>query len=236
MKKWLKTPLGIAIIAQIIGTALLLARMTSRWDTHDKGGLALAKSGQPVIFVIWHGRLMGIIFMISYFKDVAYVISTSSDGQLISKVVGILKSKTISGSGSNNALSAFREMMRRLKSGKIVGITPDGPRGPARKAAEGAVKIAKASGAPLVPVAWSTNKMKRFKSWDSMAWPGLFSRGVFHFGAPIYIPRDADDKALEKMNIGLEDAVNALFHDADTRFGHTPDHANSRYGIAKKKR
>ncbi|MCE2516830.1 MAG: lysophospholipid acyltransferase family protein [Alphaproteobacteria bacterium] len=236
IKTWLKSPQGIAAVARLASMVLGMLLKTIRWTTIDKGGLELVQSGEAVIFVNWHCRLLSIPAMIGHRYPAAYIISPSRDGQLISGTVAPLGVGTIWGSRSSKAISGYREMRRRLNAGLHVGITPDGPRGPARMAAAGAIMLAKSSGAALVPVSWSTSRIKRLNSWDRLAVPKAFSRGVQYYGAPIRIPRDADDAAVEAARLALEDAINHVSAEADAIFGHAPDHAASRYGEGKEKR
>ena len=45
--------------------------------------------------------------------------------------------------------------------------------------------------------------------------PYPFSRGLFLWGAPILVPRDADEAALEAARVELESALNRLTAQAD---------------------
>jgi hypothetical protein len=49
-----------------------------------------------------------------------------------------------------------------------------------------------------------------------------FSSGVFVWGAPIFVPRDADVAALERARLALEDSLNAVTDEADRLTGQTP--------------
>ena len=235
LKSWLKSPSGEKTITSALSTLLKLLLATIRWKTIDHGGKALVEKGQPVIFVNWHSRLLSIPAMLGGKYPTAYIISPSRDGRAISGMVAPLGVETIWGSKSQKAISGYRDMRRRLQAGFHVGITPDGPRGPARKAAPGAVTLAKASGVPLVPIAWSTSRMKRFDSWDRLALPKPFSRGVFVFGSPIYLNKDTTEDTILAECINLEDAINDVTAEADLYFGHSADHVIERYGVEKKK-
>lgn len=233
---WLKNPSAERFGIWLAGIVLKILLMTIRWRSRDLGGKALIDKGNAVIFVNWHSRLLAVPSMIGRHYPTAYIISPSRDGRMISGMVASLGVETIWGSKSQKALSGYRDMRRRLMAGQHVGITPDGPRGPARKAALGAVSLAKTSGAPLVPIAWSTSRLKRMTSWDRLAVPRFFAQGIQLWGEPITIPKNADAKTLERACLGLENAINELTAEADAYFGHPPDHAESRYGDAKEKR
>ena len=113
-------------------------------------------------------------------------------------------------------------MLRILKDGGSIGITPDGPHGPRMRVSHGTIALAKLSGAPLLPTTFSSTKGKVFKSWDRFFLAGLFGRGVFLWGDPIYVPRDADAAEMERLRLVLEDSLNMLTRSADDRCGRTP--------------
>ena len=236
MASWLKSDTSIRVASRIGSIVVRLLLKSVRWRTIDKGGLAsLRKNPDAVIFVNWHCRLLGAFDMLRPY-NIKGVVSPSTDGKLISGVVGPLGIRTIWGSSNRNTIGAYREMRKTLKDGEHVGITPDGPRGPARKAALGTLALAKASGARIIPLAWSTSRMARLGTWDRFIIPKPFSAGVQLWGEPITIPADMGDAALEKARLRLEDALNELTAEADAVFGHPAEHAESRYGKGRSKR
>ena len=236
IKTWLKSPNGIRATTFLSSLVLRLLLSSIRWQRIDHSGFHHQDDHPALIYVNWHCRLLAMPALLRKHRQTAYIISPSLDGQLISGTVAPLGVATIWGSRSNKAISGYREMRRRLAQNLHVGITPDGPRGPARQAASGALTLAKASGAPIVPVAWSAKAMWRLNSWDRLAIPKPFSRGVQIFGAPITLAKDADDAALEQARLDLEDAINAVTAEADAVFNHPADDALDRYGIGKAKR
>lgn len=96
------------------------------------------------------------------------------------------------GSGS------FRAALRALKDGELVGIFPEATISQSftvKELKSGAVRLARAAGVPLVPVAvWGGQRMFT-KNYPK----ALMSRGRHVFvqvGEPIEVPRKADDDAL----------------------------------------
>jgi lysophospholipid acyltransferase (LPLAT)-like uncharacterized protein len=86
----------------------------------------------------------------------------------------------------------------------------DGPRGPARVAKPGLVFAARETGRPIVPIAWATDRAHVFGSWDRTVLPLPRSRIVIGWGAPLPLPEDGSDEALERARRALEAGVNAL--------------------------
>jgi lysophospholipid acyltransferase (LPLAT)-like uncharacterized protein len=94
-------------------------------------------------------------------------------------------------------------MIRDVKS-KGVAFTLDGPRGPAEQAQPGAVWLAKATGNPLLPFHVEAASSWTMKSWDRTQIPKPFTTNAMAIGEPLYVPRDADDTALEEWRQKLQ--------------------------------
>ena len=100
----------------------------------------------------------------------------------------------------------------RLQEGGQVGITPDGPRGPPRQAAPGAVQLASMAAAPVIPLAAQTSRRRVLPTWDRMVLPLPFGRGVLVCGPPITVPREGWEACLPR----IEAALTRVTDEADT--------------------
>jgi len=109
------------------------------------------------------------------------------------------------------------QLIRSLREGNNVVITPDGPKGPRQQAKSGVIELARLSGMPLLPVAFGAWPRTIMKSWDRFLLPHPFGRAVFVWGEPIYVPADADTAAVEKLQSVLAERLDALVADADAR-------------------
>ena len=96
---------------------------------------------------------------------------------------------------------AFREVLRWLSRGGGVAITPDGPRGPSERMAEGAPLLAKMSGAPVLLVGLACRPALRLGTWDRAILPIPFGRGVVVWAGPFEIAGDADRGAVEAARV-----------------------------------
>jgi lysophospholipid acyltransferase (LPLAT)-like uncharacterized protein len=143
------------------------------------------------------------------------LISRHQDGQIIARTVGHFGIDTIAGSSSRGAGAALRAMLRALKAGEYIGITPDGPRGPRMRASRGIVNVARLAQTPIVPATFSASRRSLLKSWDRfvLAWP--FAHGVFVWGEPIAVPADADEATLEAARKQVEERLNEITRQAD---------------------
>jgi hypothetical protein len=143
------------------------------------------------------------------------LISGHRDGQLVSGMMSHFGSKTVFGSSTRGGAAAFIQLARLLKSGEIVGITPDGPKGPRMRANDGVIALAKVTGAPILPLTFSASLRYVLESWDRFVLPFPFGRGVFLWGEPIYVSKNADDMEMSEKRVELEHALMELTQRAD---------------------
>ena len=161
--------------------------------------------GERYIYAFWHQRQ--VFFTWSHRDcEAAVLVSKSKDGEMIAQTMRLSRIDAVRGSSSRGGASAAREMVEILRSGKDAGITPDGPKGPARQVKEGAVRVAQLSGAPIVPIGNAlSNKLEFAKAWDRFQIPLPFGRAVVIYGTPVRVGPNDDlaAKALE-LKAGLD--------------------------------
>lgn len=197
-----------------------LVHRTSRWEVVG-GEVARARWGEnrPFILVFWHGRLLMMPYIWDLSRPINMMISHHRDGQFVGDTMAHLGIRTVVGSSSRGGSGAVRAMLKLLRDGQCVGLTPDGPRGPLMRASPGVAVIAKLSGLPIIPAAYSSRPSRTLGSWDRFLVARPFSRGVFVWGRAIEVPRDADEAALEHYRLAVEDELNAITADADRLAG-----------------
>ena len=98
-------------------------------------------------------------------------------------------------------------------------MTPDGPRGPRMRVSEGIIALAILGDVPIIPLTYACRPRKMFSSWDRFTLPLPFCRGVFIWGEPIEVPKDADDTIKETERLRLECALQEITNRADTMLG-----------------
>ncbi len=124
---------------------------------------------------------------------------------------------TIRGSSSRKGASALKRMLRLLKSGAELAIAVDGPRGPAFEVKPGAVQLAQSTGTPIIPLAYSASKVKRFKSWDNSFLPFLFGRLTIVYGEPIFLERSL---SVDEGTAQIKAALDAANQQAEAHVNH----------------
>ena len=173
----------------------------------------------------WHGRLLPVaICWRGAGADI--LISRSRDGRLIASTArklghGVIEGSTARGQRDRGSVPAARQVIDHLQTGRYVGITPDGPRGPRMRASIGAIRLAQMGGVDLVPVSASLSPAIRVGSWDRMVIPVPlpFTRAAFLVGDPISVPPDAKSEERERLRLLLESEMNRLTAEADALVG-----------------
>jgi lysophospholipid acyltransferase (LPLAT)-like uncharacterized protein len=186
---------------------------TLRLQIEDPNGVIDFVRNQPVIFAIWHNRLLMLprVFDPCFPTRQSYgLISASGDGDLIALFIERSGYGTIRGSSSRKGVIALRQLVDTLAAGGNVLVTPDGPRGPVYQASQGVVFLAQKSGAPVVPIHMEYLSCWRLKSWDRFVVPRPFAKLRAIFGAPIHIAPTGNTEQFETERLRLQNAMMSL--------------------------
>ena len=177
----------------------------------------LRAEGKSFILAFWHGRLLMIPMAWQRLAPMHMLISAHRDGRIIADAVTYFGVQSIAGSTRRGGSAALRTMVRRLDAGDCVGITPDGPRGPATVASSGIVNLARLAGVPIVPVVFATSRRRVLRTWDRFHLALPFGRGVFLWGDPIEISAELDADGVEQARCRVETRMNEIAAEADRR-------------------
>ena len=182
---------------------------------------------EPCVYAIWHGQQC-CVHGLPNRKNCNVLVSRSRDGQIIAGVVERWGFKVIHGSkGKKGSVEASMQMIHALENGESCAIMVDGPKGPYHVVKDGAIRIAKKAGVPIVPVYWYSPNFTflKFPSWDEFRIPFFWTKLINIYGEPIYVDpngdKEHDEQARLKVQHSLEDlekkAPNA--HKKVFRFG-----------------
>jgi lysophospholipid acyltransferase (LPLAT)-like uncharacterized protein len=192
----------LALISGLGYPLLAVLGSTYRYTVEGVEHLHAAETlGRP-IHAFWHGRILpGAI----WFKNRGIVVITSEnfDGEWIARIIQKFGFGTARGSSSRGATRALLQLVRDI-SDKPVAFTLDGPRGPAGVAQPGAVWLSKVTGNPIIPFHLEADRHWTLRSWDKTQIPKPFAHVTLAFAAPLQVPSDANDEALEAANRELE--------------------------------
>jgi lysophospholipid acyltransferase (LPLAT)-like uncharacterized protein len=186
---------------------------TLRLQVEDPNDVVGFVRNQPVIFAIWHNRLLMLprVFDPCFPTRQSFgLISASRDGDLISSFIERSGYGTIRGSSSRKGVIALRQLVDTLAAGSNVLLTPDGPRGPVYQVSQGVVFLAQKTGAPVVPVHMEYSGCWRLKSWDRFMVPHPFATLRAIFGAPMKMAPLADTEQFEAERLRLQNAMMSL--------------------------
>jgi len=150
------------------------------------------------------------------------IVVLSSDHRDAEALVRVLRKFGIEqarGSTSRRSLTGMRQLLRKVEDGCDVGMTPDGPKGPRRRVQPGVIAVARFTGLPIVPVGFSARPARRLKTWDRTLVPKFFSKGLFLYGEPIKVRREAGDTEQEERRRDLEAALDRVTDLADDAIG-----------------
>jgi lysophospholipid acyltransferase (LPLAT)-like uncharacterized protein len=208
------------IACWVIHCYIRFVYITTRWSVEgSEWPQRLCAEGRPFILAFWHGRLLMIPMAWRRRAPMHMLISAHPDGRIIADAVSHFGVGAIAGSTSRGGSAALRTMLKRLREGDCVGITPDGPRGPAMTASVGIVNLARLARAPILPITFATSRRRVLPTWDRFYLPWPFGRGVYIWGEPIEIPAELDESGLEHARLLVETGMVQMVSEADHRVG-----------------
>ncbi len=217
LKAFSRRPGVQAAIARVIAGYIWFALATTRWRIEGAEHAAAAARGR-MIAAFWHETLplMPALFRRARRSRpalrVTALASRHSDGRLLGEIMRALGISVVHGSSRRDGrerggAAGALGLRGALARGDVAVITPDGPRGPRRRAAAGVAQLAGHTGADVLPCGAALRWHVRLGSWDRMVLPLPFGRGVLVCGAPIAVPREGWDAALPEIEAAITAAT-----------------------------
>ncbi len=195
-------------LAWLIGSYLALCQATTRWDYRGVDALRADTADGPVLILMWHGRsLMGPFH---WPKGVGQL-SSLYDASPIGRVSGALQRRRglrpMEMSDKMSNLAASRTILRRVREGVSIGMTGDGPLGPALVMKDAPLEWARVMKRPVYAYAYSVKRHRILGSWDSMMLPLPFTKGAVVF-------ERFDGTVVDKLDETARDAFTRLLNQA----------------------
>ena len=228
MKSFLRHPVIVSLLGRLIWSYMVLCARTVRWTVEGDDTFRTAwQQESGLIIAAWHSRVLLIPSIWSRIArklpanayQTAMLVSLSRDGESVARAVEQFGLDTIRGSSTHKrkrkdkgGVAAIAETSRRLRSGSVVCLTPDGPRGPAEQVQAGPVLLAQRAGAAILPAALSVKPAWRLDTWDRFMIPLPFSKGAMVLGEPLFIPKDETPEAGQAR---VQSAMAAVYARAD---------------------
>lgn len=190
-----------------VGFALVavLARTWRYRLVHRERAQALYDARRPFIFALWHNRILPLLFAHRH-EGMVLLISRHRDGGYLATLAERWGYRFVRGSSQRGGDVGLLGVVRALKGGSIVAVTPDGPRGPVERVKPGVVAAAQHAGVPIIPATARLSRTWRLASWDRFCIPKPFATVEVVYGVPLDV---ASGK--EGLRAGVE-AVEAGLH------------------------
>ncbi|MEM7730050.1 MAG: lysophospholipid acyltransferase family protein [Pseudomonadota bacterium] len=230
-KRLMRSPPAQAVLGGLIALWMTLVKYTTRWDVrHAERARPVIDSGQGLIALTFHSRFLLLTSAWKRrYQHPHVLISRSRDGSVVAWTCRWLGLSTVRGSAKNAAKTkakgggrAGRGILDALAAGGCIVITPDGPRGPRQRVPIGPFRLARLSGAPVLPCTFSVARRRQFGSWDRFVLPFPFGRGLIVWGTPEHVSGEASDAELETIRARVEAEMNQFMAHADRTLGHAP--------------
>jgi lysophospholipid acyltransferase (LPLAT)-like uncharacterized protein len=203
-----------AFIAYLAYLYIQFVYKTCSWRFKNNGIIdSYISKNKPLIIAFWHGHLLMMTCAWQRPTPFNMLISNHRDGKFISKISKIFGISVINGSTERQGYAAARQIIAKLKQGQVIGITPDGPRGPREQISDGVLQLACLTNADIIPVAYSCTNMRILGTWDHFRLALPFGKGIFVMGKPITPVQD-----LEQLRITLQKAMETVVIEADQSF------------------
>ena len=211
IKRFSKTHIGQKLISFLFYSITSLIFRSIRWEYLIENKKSnIFNVNEEHIFCCWHNRLFLGPHLLPRNRVINALQSSHSDGMVTSLAFKYLGMNVILGSSKKGGMQAFRKMVKCIKLGESIAITPDGPKGPKEKVKEGIIKLAQITETSIIPLVWTTNKFKLINSWDKFVLPYPFAKGVYSFGKPIYVKKQMNENELETARQNLENEIKRL--------------------------
>lgn len=148
-------------------------READGWDSVA----ALIERHGAVIIVCWHQRIMLTPWMFDLRQaPCRSLTSAGRAGRLVGWLHRAFGYGTVPMPKGVLGGAEMREVLRGLKQGISIGISPDGPRGPARVAKVTPIQWARTAQVPIVVFTFSTSRFWSWRTWDRLMFPLPFGR------------------------------------------------------------
>jgi len=164
------------------------------------------ENGGAVLLCTWHQQFFSAIRHFREYRRYhpSLMISRSRDGDIIARVAGLTGWHAVRGSSSRDGSQALATMVEALSENRLAVHIVDGPKGPAGRVKAGAIALARAADAVIVPFYVTADRAWYFNSWDRFFIPKPFARVVLRFGETITLEATEHSDAFEEQCLALE--------------------------------
>ncbi len=205
------TKLGGLLAAK--GIQAWMQSLDARAAFYDRTVDPVVGIGGPRIYVFWHEYLLLPLALRGH-CHLSMLLSQHHDADVLARIAQHFGFDCVRGSTYRGGAKALWELEERSGTHHLT-ITPDGPRGPRRRLAQGPIYLASRLQIPIVAMGFGYDRPWRINSWDHFAVPRMFSRARAVVGPPVMIPANIDRAGLEVCRLRTERLLNCLTAEAE---------------------
>ncbi len=195
---------GLWVLSKMVRIRFVNAEMLfRRWER-----------GEQVIVAFWHDRV--VMMPIAYRGHKLCIMNSQHrDGEIATRALARWGIRSVRGSATRGGAAGFMQLVHAFRDGYDLAVVPDGPRGPRHVVKPGVIHLARATGAPIVPVSYAANRKRQLRSWDRLLIPLPFARVLYVAGEPLEVPRNTTDDEIEAKRQLLEARLNQITERAE---------------------
>ena len=208
------------MLPRLLGVLVFFAISAYRWTLRisivgEEHRQAVCARGKKPLHALWHQRMVGGILSHRN-RGFVTMASRSPDGEIIATFLRLWGFEAARGSSTRGGDVGARAFLKALNGAPGGALTPDGPRGPARKCKPGILTLAEQGDALVVPTSSSASRPKFLNSWDRFLLPLPFSRCAVVFAPALErVPGEGEDAFLARADA----AIDAVTEEADRLCG-----------------
>jgi lysophospholipid acyltransferase (LPLAT)-like uncharacterized protein len=183
LKKYVAQWVKCSLLPPVAASIIRAVARSMHCETRGHEALdALYREGRHIILAFWHAQQLMI--PMGYRGTGSHVlISRHGDGEIIARIIARFGHEAVRGSSTRGGAGALRALIKLGRSGRDIVVTPDGPKGPRHVAKPGVIHLAKVTGLPIVPLAFSCSKKNSLRvgiaTWSRTRFPEVyFSTGI----------------------------------------------------------
>jgi hypothetical protein len=215
--------LGAAIFAVCLFIYAWLLALTVRLMT--TGERQWPDLPAPCVLAMWHGCVNSWIVAMTAKRpraSLAIMIARDPRGDSLALLCRWLGMRVVRGESGERGWEALAELAREMSRGASAVITADGT-GPALVAKVGAVALASATGAQMIPTGADCRPaVHARRKWDQVRTPLPFGRVAVALGHSHQYPVFADLSSIELARRRLADSLNEAASAARVKAGNPP--------------
>lgn len=171
--------LGVPLVGAVAATWRVEVRHPERWS-------AIHLATGPRLMLLWHDALLPLLLAHRH-QGATIVVSRARDGRYLQELARSIGFETVLGSSHRGRVGAMRGIVQAFEEGRLVAVTPDGPKGPRRVVKPGSLQALQQAGGLVGTAHAEARPARRLGSWDRFLVPLPGARVRLAYGQPFRV-------------------------------------------------